>query len=60
VLFTIGFGVGAAFGSQGGRGLGARARTFFTRNPPLIGVVAGLLASPAHEFVNRDTKPAGR
>ena len=47
VLFTIGFGVGAAFGSQGGRGLGARVRTFFTRNPPLIGVAAGLLASPA-------------
>jgi predicted permease len=47
VLFTIGFGVGAAFGSQSGGGLGARARTFFTRNPPLIGVVAGLLASPA-------------
>jgi predicted permease len=47
VLFTIGFGVGATFGSEGGGGLGARARTFFTRNPPLIGVVAGLLASPA-------------
>jgi hypothetical protein len=46
-LFILGFGVGATFGAHAHGGLGARARTFFTRNPPLIGVIAGLLATPA-------------
>jgi hypothetical protein len=46
-LFIVGFGVGASFGAHAHGGLGRRARTFLTRNPPLIGVVAGLLASPA-------------
>jgi len=38
------FGVGAAFGTKAGEGMGARARTFFTRNPPLYAAVLGLLA----------------
>lgn len=42
-LFLIGFGVGAAFGTEAGSGGWARARRFLTRNPPLIAVVAGLL-----------------
>lgn len=46
-LFIIGFGVGATFGAHAHGGLGARARIFLTRNPPLIGVIAGLLATPA-------------
>lgn len=47
VLFTVGFGVGAIFGTRAAAGARARIRTFLTRNPPLIGVVAGLLATPA-------------
>jgi predicted permease len=46
-LFIVGFGVGATFGTRASGGLAARARTFLTRNPPLIGVIAGLLATPA-------------
>jgi predicted permease len=46
-LFIVGFGVGATFGAHAQGGLTARARTFLTRNPPLIGVIAGLLATPA-------------
>jgi predicted permease len=46
-LFIVGFGVGATFGAHAHGGLAARARTFLTRNPPLIGVVAGLVATPA-------------
>jgi predicted permease len=46
-LFIVGFGVGATFGAEAPRGIGARARTFLTRNPPLIAVIAGLLATPA-------------
>ena len=38
------FGVGAAFGTKAGEGLGDRVRTFFTRNPPLYAAAAGLLA----------------
>lgn len=47
VLFTVGFGVGATFGTRAAGGPLRRVRTFLTRNPPLIGVVAGLLATPA-------------
>jgi predicted permease len=46
-LFLIGFGVGATFGDTAGVGGWARARAFVTRNPPLIAVVAGLLAPPS-------------
>jgi predicted permease len=38
------FGVGAAFGTRAGEGMGQRVRTFFTRNPPLYAAVLGLLA----------------
>jgi len=38
------FGVGAAFGTKAGEGMHQRARTFFTRNPPLYAAVLGLLA----------------
>lgn len=38
------FGVGAAFGTRAGEGMRERARTFFTRNPPLYAAVLGLLA----------------
>src|SRR4051794_4577436 len=41
------FGVGAAFGTKAGEGMGARPRTFFTRNPPLYAAVLGLLAPAA-------------
>jgi predicted permease len=41
------FGVAAAFGTRAGEGMGARVRTFFTRNPPLYAAVAGLLAPKA-------------
>lgn len=41
------FGVGAAFGTKAGEGMGARARAFFARNPPLYAAVLGLLAPKA-------------
>lgn len=46
-LFIVGFGVGAAFGAHSRGGGRARVWAFLTRNPPLIGVVAGLLAPPS-------------
>lgn len=42
-LFVIGFAVGAGFGNVATSGR-ARLRAFVTRNPPLLAVVAGLLA----------------
>jgi predicted permease len=41
------FGVGAAFGTKAGEGVGDRVRAFFTRNPPLYAAVLGLLAPSA-------------
>ncbi|HEX5525757.1 MAG TPA: AEC family transporter [Solirubrobacterales bacterium] len=41
------FGVAAAFGTRAGEGMGARVRTFFTRNPPLYAAIAGLIAPKA-------------
>jgi malate permease and related proteins len=41
------FGVGAAFGTKAGEGMGERARAFFTRNPPLYAAVLGLIAPSA-------------
>jgi predicted permease len=41
------FGVGAAFGTRAGEGMGERVRAFFTRNPPLYAAVLGLLAPDA-------------
>ncbi len=44
-LFLIGlFGIGAAYGTEGGATLGGRVRAFLTRNPPLWAAVAALLA----------------
>ena len=45
MLYVVGFAIGATFGTRGeGAGAGARVRAFLTRNPPLLAVVAGLLA----------------
>jgi predicted permease len=44
MLFVAGFGIGAAFGTRAGEGVRARARSFLSRNPPLLAVAAGLLA----------------
>ena len=44
ILFVFGFAVGAAFGAQAGESGLMRFRAFLTRNPPLLAVVAGLLA----------------
>jgi predicted permease len=41
------FAVGAAFGTRGGETVRDRVRVFFTRNPPLIAAIAGLLAPEA-------------
>jgi predicted permease len=46
-LMVGAFGVGAAFGTKAGEGMGERVRTFFTRNPPLYAAVLGLLAPDA-------------
>ena len=47
VFFLGVFGVGAALGTRAGEGLRARTFAFFTRNPPLWAVAAGLLAPAA-------------
>lgn len=47
VLVTAGFGVGALFGTRAGVGAGARLRAFAARNPPLLALVAGLVAGPS-------------
>ncbi len=44
MLLLVGFGVGAAFGGRAGDSAKPRLKAFFTRNPPLLAVVAGLLA----------------
>ncbi len=45
-LVTVGFSLGAAFGTRGERARD-RLRSFFTRNPPLWATVGGLLAPAA-------------
>ena len=45
-LFVLGFGVGATYGDAGAVRWRDRARTFLTRNPPLLAVIAGLIVSP--------------
>jgi hypothetical protein len=44
MLFLGVFGVGAAFGTQAGEGWRERARSFLLNNPPLVAVIAALLA----------------
>jgi predicted permease len=43
-LLVAGFGIGAAFGTRAGEGARQRGRAFLARNPPLLAVIAGLLA----------------
>lgn len=45
-VFTVGFYIGGAFGTQGGR-IRDRVRAFVTRNPPLWASVAGVVAPAA-------------
>ncbi|HET9719572.1 MAG TPA: AEC family transporter [Solirubrobacteraceae bacterium] len=47
MVYTVGFAIGAALGTRGSGGRGERLRAFLTRNPPLLAVVAGLLAPAA-------------
>ncbi|WP_205696307.1 AEC family transporter [Conexibacter sp. SYSU D00693] len=44
MLYTVGFGSGAALGTRAGETARQRVRAFFTRNPVLPAVVLGLLA----------------
>jgi malate permease and related proteins len=43
-LFVVGFGIGAAFGTRAGEARAERLRAFMIRNPPLLAVIAGLIA----------------
>jgi predicted permease len=43
-LFVAGFGIGAAFGTSAGQSARERGRAFLARNPPLLAVIAGLIA----------------
>lgn len=47
MLFTFGFGIAAACGTEAGDTARERLKAFLTRNPPLIALVAGLLAPDA-------------
>lgn len=47
VLYTAGFGVGAAFGTEAGETPRERLRAFFTRNPVLWALLVGLLLPDA-------------
>jgi predicted permease len=44
MLLLVGFAIGAAFGGRAGDTAAARLRAFVGRNPPLLAVIAGLLA----------------
>jgi predicted permease len=46
-LFGPVFAVGAAFGREAGQGARERTRAFFTRNPPLLAVLAAVLVPDA-------------
>jgi predicted permease len=43
MLLVFGFGVGAAFGGEGGQHWRARVKAFVVRNPPLLAVIAGAM-----------------
>jgi predicted permease len=47
VFFIFSFAIAAATGTRAGETVPERVRAFFTRNPPLIAVVLGLLAPDA-------------
>jgi malate permease and related proteins len=46
-LYLLGFGAGATFGGLAGTGFVARLRAYVVRNPPLLAVIAGLIAPPS-------------
>jgi predicted permease len=46
-LLLLGFGTGAAFGTEAGEGIRERMIAFFTKNPPLYAAIAGLLVPDA-------------
>jgi malate permease and related proteins len=47
MLLVVGFGIGAALGTRAGRSRRARLRAYVARNPPVLAVLAGLLAPRA-------------
>ena len=47
MFFVVGFAIGAAFGTTAGETRGERARAFLLRNPPVVALVAALLAPDA-------------
>jgi predicted permease len=47
MLYTVAFAIGAAFGTNAGESPRERVQAFFTRNPVLYAVVAGLLVPDA-------------
>ncbi len=47
MFYVVGFAVGAAFGATAGESRRERVRSFVVRNPPLLAVVAALLAPDA-------------
>ncbi|HEV2062593.1 MAG TPA: AEC family transporter [Solirubrobacteraceae bacterium] len=47
MFYVVGFAIGAIFGAAAGDTAGERLRAFFVRNPPLIALVAALLAPDA-------------
>jgi predicted permease len=47
MLYLVGFGVGAAYGTEAGETPRERARAFLTRNPVLWAMLAGLVAPDA-------------
>jgi predicted permease len=47
MLFTFGFGIAAACGTEAGDTARERIKAFLTRNPPLLAHIAGLLAPDA-------------
>jgi predicted permease len=49
LLLLGAFGLGAAFGTRSGRTAKERRKAFLTRNPPLLAVIAGLLAPASLE-----------
>ena len=47
LFLTVGFAIGAGMGTRGGTTAGERVRAFLFRNPPLLAVIAALLAPDA-------------
>jgi predicted permease len=47
MFYVVGFAIGAVFGTAAGDTAGERLRSFVSRNPPLVALVAALLAPDA-------------